>query len=266
MKTSPSKRLATVRGRFYETPDGTFPSVTNVLQVIGKPALINWAAKEERTLVMACSADLYLDCPSEKMSRMAWISTLEQRLGKQKAHQKILTKAGEIGSQAHALIEWTLRAKLCQQPGPTPAISDKALWAFSVFEKWAKRVNLVPILIEQTVYSTTHGYAGTMDLLAEVEGKLTLIDWKTGKAVYAEAHLQNAAYRHALREMGHGDAVQGIIVRLPKNETDPESEAVVADDETESLQAFLNAKRLWEWSQAKDKWLAKQEAAAETAA
>lgn len=231
------------------------PSVTTILSVIGKPALIIWAANEERNLVLEASADLYADVHgTPAMSKVAWITTMQNRLGKERAHKKLLAKAGEIGSQAHALIEWTLRAKLCQQPGPSPHITDKAMWAFMVFEDWAKAVDLKPILIEQTVWSKTHGYAGTMDLLAEVEGKLTVVDWKTGKAVYAESHLQNAAYRHAIREMGHADPVQGIIVRLPKNETDPEPEAVIADSEAESFEAFLNAKRLWIWAQSKDKW------------
>ena len=253
-------RKSTARGRFYETPDGIFPSVTNILSVIGKPALINWAANTERELVLDCSANLYEDCHgTPKMSRMAWLTTLQGRLGNEKAHKRELAKAGEIGSQAHALIEWSLRVKLLQKVGPSPHISDKAQWAFMVFEDWAKKVNLKPIFIEQTVYSKQYGYAGTMDLFAEVDGKPTVIDWKTGKAVYAEAHLQNAAYRHALREMGHGDPVQGIIVRLPKNETDPEPEAVTADDEAESLQAFLHFKAGWEWNQKKDLWLKQQE-------
>lgn len=258
MTTSPSRKQ-TIRGRFYETADGTYPSVTTVLSVIGKPALINWAAKEERTLVMEESANLYQDAPMEKMSRQAWITTLERRLGDERAHTRLLRKAGDIGSQVHAMIEYTLRARLCQKVEAPPALSPKAAWAFSVYERWANRVKLTPMLIEQTVYSVEHGYAGTMDLFAEIDGKATVVDFKTGKAVYPEAHLQNAAYRTALRTMGHGDATQGIILRLPKNETDPEPEAVIADDETSSLEVFLHTKRLWEWSQAKDKWLKEQE-------
>jgi PD-(D/E)XK nuclease superfamily protein len=255
-----ASRKSTIRGRFYETVDGTFPSVTNILGVIGKPALINWAAKEERNLVMEVAADLYQDAPAAKMSRAAWLLTMETRLGREKASDRLLAKAGQIGTQVHAMIEWTLRMKLLQKVGPSPEMTAKANWAFSVFEKWAASVNLTPIFIEQTVYSKTYGYAGTMDLFCEIDGKPTVVDFKTGKAVYPEAHLQNAAYRHALREMGHGDPVQGIIVRLPKNEVDPEPEAVICEDETESLEAFLHFKAGWEWSQKMDKWLAAQEA------
>jgi hypothetical protein len=228
------------------------------LTVINKPALVNWAATTERNLVMQVAADLYQDAPAQKMTRAAWINTMETRLGKQKAGERELAKAGQIGTQVHGLIEYSLKVKLCQKAEPPPLISDKAAWAFACYEKWAKQVNLTPIYIEQTVYSVTHGYAGTMDLYAEIDGKATVVDFKTGKAVYPEAHLQNAAYRFALREMGHGDAIQGIILRLPKNEVDPDPEAVICDPEAESLEAFLTAKKLWEWTQAKDKWLAER--------
>ena len=80
-----------------------------------------------------------------------------------------------------------------------------------------------PLMVEFTVVSHKYGYAGTADLLAEVNGVLTLVDWKTGKSVYREAHLQNAAYRQAVREMGLGDPQQGLILRLPKSTEDSQT-------------------------------------------
>lgn len=251
------RRDDTLKGRFYETPDGKrYPSVTTILSCVGKPALINWAAKIERELVLETSADLYCDCPTApKMSRVAWLTTMGNRLGKSRAHQRMLSKAGDIGSQVHALIEWTLRARLCEQPGPSPSItSDKAQWAFSCWQNWSKSVDLKPIAVEQVVYSEMHGYAGTMDLLALVNGQATVLDWKTGKAVYNEAHLQNAAYRYAIREMGHGDPKQGLVVRLPKVDTDPDFEVVEARDEKECFQVFLSTMDLWKWIQKHDTW------------
>ena len=150
-------------------------------------------------------------------------------------------------------MEWTIRTQLMQKVGKSPAIRDAAQWAFMAWEDWRKSVDLKPIAVEQVVYSKKYGYAGTLDLLAEVNGVLTVIDWKTGKAVYSEAHLQNAAYRQAIREMGHGDPQQGIVVRLPKNIEDPEFEAVIADDEEKSFDTFLHVLELWKWCQVKDK-------------
>lgn len=249
-----SKRENGRGARWYTAPNGSeYPSVTTILSVIGKPALIAWSAKVEREMVTNVSADLYQDIAgTPKMSKMAYLNSLQTRLGKEKAHSKELAKAGDIGSQIHALVEWTLKASMMEQPGPSPHVTDKAQWGFMAWEDWKKSVNLKPVYIEQTVFSERYGYAGTMDLLAYVNGVLTVLDWKSGKAIYPEAYLQNAAYRHALREMGHGDPQQGIIVRLPKVDTDPEFEVKVCPPEKYCMDVFFCAKKLWEWAQAND--------------
>jgi hypothetical protein len=54
--------------------------------------------------------------------------------------------------------------------------------------------------------------------------------------------------------MGHGDPVQGLIVRLPKLETDPDFEVKECPPEKDCMEVFLNAKKLWEWSQKNDTW------------
>ena len=250
------KRVDSPSGRFYRIDDLELPSVTHILSCIGKPALINWAANQERTLVSEVAADLYEDlrAVSTPMPRMAYLTTLQARIGKSKAHQRELAKAGEIGTQVHKLIEWNLRRSLGQEAGLEPQVKDDATWAFMAWQDWAQAVHLKPLFIEQTVFSKTHGYAGTMDLLAEVEGVVTLVDFKTGKAVYAEAHLQNVAYQAALIEMGHTVPATGCIVRLPKVQTDPAFEVVTVPPVVELLPTFLAVKEVWRW------WFAQEEA------
>jgi hypothetical protein len=250
------KRVDGPSGRFYHVDGLEFPSVTHILGCIGKPALINWAANQERALVSEAAADLYEDLRTipTPMPRTAYLTTLQARIGKTKAHQRELAKAGEIGTQAHALIEWNLRKDLGQVVGPEPRVHENATWAFMAFQDWASSVNLVPKYIEQTVFSRVHGYAGTMDLLAEVNGVLTLVDFKTGKAIYAEAHLQNVAYQAALIEMGHSTPAAGLIVRLPKVQTDPAFEVAAVAPVAELMPTFLAVKAVWVW------WFAQEEA------
>src|SRR3990170_3101551 len=233
-------------GRFYTIAEGVqLPSVTTILNVVGKPALVQWAAKEERTMVSAVAADLAKTPP---MSRTAYLTTLTDRLGKQRANQKLLAKASEIGSQVHAMAEWNFRRALGQKVGPEPKIEDRAQWGYMALEDWASSVKFKPLKIEQTVWSTTHGYAGTMDLLALVNDVPTLVDFKTGKAIYGEAHLQNVAYQVAYNEMGHEPQAQaGLIVRLPKVETDPAFETAVVPPVAELFPVFQAAHRLWVW-------------------
>jgi hypothetical protein len=237
------------KSRFYTVKGKDYPSVTTILSCIGKPALVAWAAKVEREMVIDVSADLYLACQSNPpMSRIGWITSLNSRLTKEKAHSKALKKAGEIGSEAHEWIEWQIKSQLLHEVGPCPVISAPAMLAVAAWERWKESVNFKPLLCEQAVWSEVHEYAGTMDLLAEVNGRPTLLDWKTGKAIYDESFLQNAAYRHALMEMGVYGAADGMIVRLPKLEGDPEFEAKpVTTPEPELFKAFLCAMELWKW-------------------
>lgn len=253
-----TRQLSKRSGRWYETVEGTFPSVTTVLGCVGKPALLNWMAKTERQMCVEAAANLYVDLPrdlpGEKwMSRASYIATLEKRIGKEKAGKKELDKASEIGSAVHAMIEWNLRKEIGQVVGPAPHLPPAASWAFMAWEDWRRSVKLEPLWIEQTVWSATHGYAGTLDLAATIDlppyGRCTaVLDWKTGKAIYVEAALQNAAYGHAYAEMGHAEGCPvGLIVRLPKTTDDPNFEVKIIrpEDQGELFKVFLHVKGLW---------------------
>jgi hypothetical protein len=260
-----ASRKETGKSRFYTLDDGSqYPSVTTILSVIGKPALINWAANMERELVINASADLYEDLPGPKfpkMSRPVYITTLKDRLGKEKAHVKELARAGDIGTQVHARIEWEVRKALGQKVGDEPVLQQEALSAFSVWQEWSVAANFRPLLCEQAVFSKKYQYAGTMDLMAEMrdaDGKMikVIVDWKTGKAIYDEALLQNTAYIQALIEMEHAQApINGLIVRLPKTGTDPKPETrLISWAEQEKLfRVFQHVRALWGWQHENEK-------------
>ena len=242
------KQINGPAGRFYAIDDDLWPSVTHVLACIAKPALVGWSAKEERKIVVEAAAKLYADeTVSGELSRATFVALLEGELGRTRGHQRKLQKAGEIGTGAHHLIEWDVRKSLGEPVGPEPSVPDESMWAFMAWQDWAKDVTLEPILCEQIVYSRRYGYAGTMDLLANVRGVPTLLDWKTGKAVYGESFLQNVAYQHALIEMGHAAAEAGAIVRLPKTVGDPAFEVVAVPDDEDLFATFLATLKLWRW-------------------
>src|SRR4029450_4435399 len=124
-------------------------------------------------------------------------------------------------------------------------LPDAAVWAVESWKDWAKSIALEPLAIERTVYCQACGYAGTLDLYARVEGVLTILDWKSGRAIYPEALLQNVAYRHAAGRQGLPSA-QGLIVRGARRGVDPAWEVMVVP-ETLVLDDFLAAARLWRW-------------------
>jgi len=249
--------------RWYEFPDGmVYGSVTNVLGACAKPALTYWSANRERVLVTETAADLFEEAPATpKMSRMAFLTTLGNRLGKKRAHQKELEKASDIGSQAHSLIEWNLRREMGEKVGKEPVVRPESLHAFTAWEDWRRSVNLTPMAVEEVAWNDSAQYAGTVDLIAkcvlpDLGEVIAVLDWKTGKAIYGEALLQNSAYIHALIEMGNDTPpITGIVVRLPKVETDPDFEVrVIPWEEVSRLyNVFLAVKYTWNWMQEEEK-------------
>lgn len=250
--------------RQYEidNPDGTisvFDSVTSILGVINKPALVPWAANLEREYCLETAQAFFSDMKrnGQDLEPLSFMAGLRLRLGTQKAHQKALKKAGNIGTEVHAQIEWQLLHELGRDPGPQPAMSPPAAIAWAEYQKWRNQVGLVPLSMEQAVWSRAYSYAGTLDLIGELShegGSIKAVfDWKTGKAIYPEARLQIAAYGHSLQEMGHaGDDLWGVIVRLPKVESDPgmDVELIPPERMKANFDAFLGVKRLWDWQQA----------------
>jgi genome maintenance exonuclease 1 len=237
-------------GRFYNVDGELFPSVTHVLSAINRPALVPWAARVEREACTTAAAALYdeLGAAGQRYPGSWFAAALAAKLGTIKAHQRTLEREGNIGTEAHRAIEWLLRTALGAEAGPKPVISAPALIAVQAFKAWAVRVQLKPILNERIVYSKRHRYAGTLDLLARVDGVVSNIDFKTGKAVYAEAHLQAAAYGAALEEMGYQAPAQSLIIRLPKVAGDPPVEVVPVPTPAALLPVFLATRALWEWT------------------
>lgn len=240
-------------GRTYTLPDGTtVPSVTSILNVVGKPFLVGWAAREERELVCGQAAKLHASHPG--ISDLAFYQRLIAALPEKHAHETIKQAAAGIGSNVHALIEWTLRTEMGITAGAQPKLAgNPAVMGFAAWEAWRKGVNLTPILIEQTVFSRTHGYAGTLDLLAELNvpgiGRThAVLDWKTSKSLHPEYDLQISAYGKGITEMGHAPAgPAGVLVRLGKTDGAFEVRVLTPFEMARSLETFLHALALFRW-------------------
>src|SRR5207245_1046595 len=222
------------------------PSVRTVLDVIAKPALGPWYAKEERRYFETAMLEV-LSRPGARDPEYVLAAVAEAVTGV-KAADKEKQRAAMIGTAVHAGIEWHLRRALGDDAGPEPQLPDAAAWAVESWKDWAASVHLEPLAIERTVYCVECGYAGTLDLYARVKGVPTVLDWKSGRAIYPEAFLQNLAYRHAAAGTGLASS-QGLIVRLPKQLDDPAWE-VMPVPATLTLEDFLAALRLWRWQRA----------------
>jgi hypothetical protein len=263
--------IDTLRSMF--PTNGESPSVTTVLGVMAKPALIGWAAREERKMVAAYADKLYRELQATiegAVDAGMFAQMLHEQLGKG-AHLQLLAKASNVGSQVHARIEWEFKGELGRdrEAEAPPLTSDQAVRAFDRWTEWRAQVKMKLLDTEKKLYSSVFGFGGTLDFIAEIEvpdPKLALLgpaerdtnfpvplvklkvvgDFKTGKSIYAESFLQNVAYRMALKEEGI-DTDGGIIIRLPKYEDDPEFEAKMIPDDPLLAPTFLALLVVYRW-------------------
>lgn len=78
-----------------------------------------------------------------------------------------------------------------------------------------------PIYVEHTVYRFNHpAYAGTLDMLANINGKRTILDIKTSKKLRDDYVLQLGGYSKALKKNGI-TCEQGMLLKIsPSNGTE----------------------------------------------
>jgi ATP-dependent exoDNAse (exonuclease V) beta subunit len=70
--------------------------------------------------------------------------------------------------------------------------------------------------IEFSIYDKDYGFAGTADALIDIDGKLTICDWKTSKEVRSDEMLINychqlGAYNYALRKLTGIECNQALV-------------------------------------------------------
>lgn len=182
-------------------------------------------------------------------------------------------RSAEEGSRVHDAVEAMLR-------GHQPIVDDATRGAVEAFTEFTRNTHIKPLLIEERVLSREHQYAGTVDVVAQIDGVVGVLDIKTSKAIYRDYGLQTAAYVAALREhpdLPHPEAswilrldqcracsncggfmrtkggnvsINGRGSRSCAHAWGPmtgQFEFRELPDHDADLKAFLAAKTLWEW-------------------
>lgn len=124
-----------------------------------------------------------------------------------KTGEAIKAKSAEEGTAIHETIEAILR----KEPVVIPEDIKPAVSAFLDF--YGKN-SVVAHKIEERVLSKKHNYAGTMDVLAEVNGQLGVLDIKTSIAIYRDYSIQTSAYIEALKEDPNLPSLTRWILRV----------------------------------------------------
>jgi hypothetical protein len=217
-----------INGRHNYSIDGLpsfFVGVTSILDVLSKPALPAWAAK--------CTAE-YMD---KAIGKILSAGTKEGFYNREllikrskKQHRFEKEEAGRFGSLFHSLANGDIKE--------VPE-SHKIVW--ESYQLWLANNKLKIIQGDTKVVSPPYGYGGAFDCLAEDEqGKLVIVDYKTGKSLYDVHASQVAAYAKAAMEtFGLEEMPRGLVVRFDKSKVKAEEKYVL--DMNKSFELFESA-------------------------
>ena len=190
----------------YKTADGKrVPGATTITGLLNKPHLVKWA---NNLGLEGIDSSKYTD------------------------------EAAAVGTLAHELIQAHLQGEKLDTSMFSPTQVDLAENAVLSFYEWASRHTIEPIVCEVPMVSEKLRYGGTVDCYCKLDGKPTLVDFKTGKAIYEEYFVQTAGYKAILEE--HGYQVDEVkILRVGRDETEGFEERTVKDT-TKYFKIFQN--------------------------
>jgi hypothetical protein len=182
-------------------------------------------------------------------------------------------RSAEEGSRVHDAVEAIFK-------GHQPIMDEITRPPIEAFYEFLRNTHVRPLLVEERLVSRQYRYAGTVDVVAEINGVIGVLDIKTSKAVYRDYGMQTAAYAAALREdttlphpetswilrldqcqtcavcggtlrtKGGNSQVNGRGSRRCPHRWGPSAgqfEFLELSNSEHDFQAFLAAKRLWEW-------------------
>lgn len=133
--------VTTDSGRKYKTPEGIdYPSITTVLSILSRDSIAAW----------------------------------RKRVGEAEAN-KISTRASGRGTRVHEIIEKYINNQEDYRNGYTPDIIQSFIDIRHILDN---RIGTV-YAMEAPLYSDHLGVAGRVDCVAEFDGKLSIIDFKT---------------------------------------------------------------------------------------
>ena len=111
---------------------------------------------------------------------------MEKKVGNEEA-DRITKRATSRGTDMHTLTEYFLKNEELPKVQP---ISD---FLFKISKENLNRINNIHAL-EGSLYSKQLGIAGTVDCIAEYDGELAIIDFKTSKNQNPESGLTTTLY------------------------------------------------------------------------
>lgn len=220
------------------------PNVTKITGYIDKSGpLMGWAAKEAVRYIRSNWPE------GNVFTEQSKGIILE---GAQKAYLDARKYAAKVGTETHDWIEAYLKHQIFLDPAPTGPGREDVASACAAFIDWVDGNDIKFLVTERKIFSKEHLFAGTLDAVADVNGVLTLIDFKTSASVYKEYCMQTAAYAHAYNEesayAGTNHVIeQRMIVLLGKEKPTFLPFKIPNTRQDDDFHAFLSAKEIHHW-------------------
>jgi hypothetical protein len=180
--TSPKLAKTSRSGRIYKHPitGAEYPSVTTVLGIVGKgEALKHWAANEVAKYAVK-NRETWT-----RLDEAAAIDLLKRE------PLRFLDRAASRGTDVHAL------AEAYAKTGSMPQWADEISGYVDALRRFFDEHQPRPVLVEYTVFNNDIGYAGSFDMVCQLDafdGVNVMLDYKTSKAIYPDVAAQLAAY------------------------------------------------------------------------
>ena len=239
--TRTPKHVYTWRTELFDS--GPLPSVTGILNVIDKSgALVGWAKRETAACAVR-NLDMLtaMRQAGGDAAAINWLKAIPD-------YQR--DTAADIGTRVHALAESIAK-------GLPVTMTDEERPFLAAFQRFLDEWRPTFLATEQMVVNLTHRYAGTLDAATYMAGDTYMLDYKSGTGVYPETALQLSAYANAEFAGNADDTTRYTLPRITAHAVlhlRPEGYEVVPYKVTpQTFEAFLHARRLYEWRETEAK-------------
>ncbi len=162
----------------YSRSTGSAPEVPSITTVIGQESrdLSGWAGHMAAT---ALAEDAQLAACVGSPDRLRKLAR-----NAASAAERFRDDAAARGDRVHEYAEQVALASLgraeADPDGAYAALQEHGETAFADrFDQWWELYGVRPLAAEVTVWNHQVGYAGTLDLVAEIGGRVCLVDFKT---------------------------------------------------------------------------------------
>lgn len=164
-------------------------SVTTIVNMLDNPQLTYWKLKQASTFLL------------ELIDQGIVINKkhIEDSI---RYHEVISGEAKDVGTVVHDYCERFSIACIKGEslPDIPQDIDYKILNGLNAFLEWYSQHDIKFLEVEKIVYSKKYNYVGKFDALANIDGVLTLIDYKTSKGIYTNQDWQLCGYKQAIEE------------------------------------------------------------------